>query len=93
MLMGRVSQQCLKFSSLKRHFVDSINGKYLELLLLLQLLSRQLRALDTVGDLLESNVSSEVWTAMFRLDIDTEWRESAIIGGAQLINRNIFGGL
>lgn len=63
------------------------------MLLLAELLSRQLCTLDTVGNLLESNVSREVWTAMLRLDINTEWRESAVIGRAQLVNRNVFGGL
>lgn len=35
-----------------------------------QFLPRHSGTLDSVGDLLESNVSCEVWTAMLRLDID-----------------------
>ena len=91
MLQGRVSQRTLRFFHQNAIARNSSLCGHLRLLLA-ECLSRQLRALDTVRDLLEGNVSCEVWAAMFRLDIDAERRESAVIGCAQLIDWDVFGG-
>ena len=39
---------------------------------LLELLSRHLHSFDAVANLLKCDISSEVWTFMFRLDVDAE---------------------
>src|ERR1700733_2823455 len=54
-----------------------------------KLLTCYLCAFDPVSDLLECNLSCEIWTPMLWFDINAERTESTIIRGAELIRRNV----
>ena len=63
-------------------------------LLCSQLLTCQLRALDSIGNLLKCHISCKVRTlTVLWLNIDGKRRESAVIRRAQLVDRDILGSL
>src|SRR5277367_3025978 len=57
-----------------------------------QLFRSHRRALHAIGDLLEGDVPGRVWRAVIRLDVHGKRRESAVVGSAELVLRDIFGG-
>jgi hypothetical protein len=52
--------------------------------------ARHPSTLHSIGNLLESNLSRNIRTAMLRFNIDAEGTESTVIGSAQLIFGDVF---